>query len=245
MQHEITFEHAIDPSIKATFRRPTRDEFGEYWNAMVKHNGVRTYSADHALTLACRVSPSAEELRDLVDAEWSGLPPVAGLSLFLLAGYCAAGDVPSKATAERVDLRAVAGDIAHIDDADKANAVKRAEHHRAKMLEAGITESQIAQWGAMRNVSLVRVCLALPWGGYYVGRVPTPGERASASRTHNRSTVDDAGPYAAKCEIAVGCAVFPAQSLVDHMITTYPGAGAAIGAEVESLGGGFKAAMAK
>lgn len=246
MQETITVTHSDDPAIIATFRRPTKAQYAEYWNALVAADGRHTYTARSNLAISCRDTPDAAMLRELFDGEWSALPEAIGLALFAMAGHFSDGAEIGRNQGERVDVRALMGRLDHLPTEQHAAASARAGVHMAGLLAAGATSAQISQWFGVARPHLTRACIALPWGGYYVGRVPTSGERANASRIHNQEPDDDVvGPYAAKVAMAVGCALFPSPELVAAMIEKYPGAGSKLGAVVEALGGGASVALGK
>ena len=238
--------HTADESITATLTRPSRAAFAEWWDAYVAAKGKPTYDANLNLLIACRVAPSPGEFAALLAEEWSTLPNDTANLLSASAGLFGTGEAPNErtSTGEIVDLRALAGNVSHIKEPAQKEALARAEHHRAAMLAAGITEGQLALWFGVRNPHITRLCVALPWGGYFAARAPSAAERAHASDVHNGGA-EDAGPFEAKAVIVASCALWPGKEQLAAMLSERPGAAVKLGAMVEALGGGYRVELGK
>lgn len=246
MLDKILVTHSADDSIKATLARPSREAFAEYWDKLVEGKGKASYDANTNLVVACRVSPSPVEFASLLAEEWSTLPNDAANLLTACAGFFGLGDEVNEATnqGELVDLRALNGNVAHIKEGLQKEALERAERHRVAMLASGISEGQIALWFGVRNPHITRLCVALPWGGYVLGRAPSASDRAHASDVHN-DTSEGGGPYEAKCSLVLSCALYPDGDRLAAMLRDRPGAAAKLGSMFEALGGGYRVELGK
>jgi hypothetical protein len=252
MIDRISFAHDLDPSIRATFRAPSRDAYAAFWDELCKTNGVPDHVALLNLTIACREEPDAIEFRTWLDEFWSGLPDTAGWMLYSMAGHFKVdvNGVPTRVdakdvTGEMVDLRAALGDVNHIPEAERPAAATRAADHLLALDKFAGADVVRALMNAKRTW-MTRVLVALPWGGYYVGRMPTSGDRMTASRIR-RATADaaESGAYAAAVWLALDCAIWPDATVLSALFDRYPGAATKLGAIVNDIGGGAAAVESK
>lgn len=247
MIERITFAHELDPSIRATFRAPSRAVYAEFWGALNEAQGRFDYVACLNLTIACREQPEADELRIWIDEFWSGLPDEAAQHLYSMSGHFLTdiGGKPTKVdatdgTGEIVDLRAMLGKVDHLPEAERRTAIEAADAHR-RAIEALAGPELCAKAFSGPHPHMSRLCVALPWGGYYVGRMPTSGARMTASRILRAgASENEAGAYAAAVRLALDCAIYPEAPVLSALFDKHPGAATKLGALVNRMGGGAR-----
>jgi hypothetical protein len=246
MIDRITFTHTEDAAIKATLKAPSPTVFEEYWNALAVNGGTIPFHAKYNITLACRESPDADEFRALLDEDWSLLPNEAADMLFAMAGHFGTTNDGASNGGEIVDLRALFGSVAHLPEEQREKAAERAAFHRDAMHKLGADDAIIESWRS-RNPHISRLCVALPWGGYVVARVPSIGDRSHAGDVQRATASEsgEAGHYAALCRFVYDCSLWSAPMSTAGMIEKYPGAGSKLGMMIRDLGGGYSATVGK
>lgn len=246
MFDKLTFKHTADASIVAAFRRPTPAEFGAYWNDLASGSGAATYTAKTNLVVACRIEPDADTFRALLDEDWSALPGDAADALLGMAGLFGLAPKAGDMRGEIVDMRALVGRLEHVADSDLAATTARAAFHADALAKLGADESTVRRWAACANPHISRVCVALPMGGYYVGRVPKISDRVAAQNVQRAPVSDEeSGAYAALVRLLIDCCEWCGPMSITSLIERWPGAAAKLGMLVRDLGGGYSAEIGK
>jgi hypothetical protein len=141
--------------------------------------------------------------------------------------------------AERINAKELLSAFGQPPSDKDTPRMKRYADHVARMKVLGINELMLEQFIGKRTPELTRVFIALPTsiGGYFIGRVPSFGDRVSAQQIqYATSGSDQAGAFDALCRFFLDCCLWCAPLTPAQMIEQWPGAVAAIGIAVRDLG---------
>ncbi len=240
MSETITIEHEDDPGLWVTLRAPTREQYAETWNDIVRA-AIANMSPDEAyrnLVIECRDEPSPSELSKVLE-EWPGLPEAAWPHLLTMAGnisFMKLKDVrklPPERAAEMmrelgshvVDLRALASASSEYYGSPPAETdAERAQKEAYKdlwgtdvtaMLAEGVTLETVADWCSRYSRAGALFAILTPHGFFAFHR---PGSTAYMAY----QVMSRRDSYQACERLVSACALHPKPGALGPILEEHP-----------------------